>query len=554
MIYFNDPTKIVNDMKETFKYFKIALVALVFIGCKEDFVAPTEEPSNNYFVTGFGNNSPIVQINGYETFSDLSTGVVSRKWTFPGGDVSDIATSGEQIVRVGFFKTGEYEIKLNHTFKDNPYDLNTNTVNNSKTIDTTITVSVVDSVTVDLAAFYVNIDGSIGDEMDLKSGALNPLMAGEKIRFIQSSPGAPSTFEWETIGGSPAEVKITDSDSVVDIKYKRLGKYDLKFEASRTKPQGSDVIVLEDFLEVIPSTRPVILEEVVRRDSNTVALVFSRSIADPKDEVANFSVRVRNTIRDNVGDLFLFDQMLNLNETRLGTGDEDNIVLIDMHDNIYNSDTVLVSYAAGNLKTTDDIAVSSFTETELEWPRVNLAAAYGGFENGGLGWNQADLNSSPPAGAGIGKFTTDNPRSGNYSAYLKSEYIAPGSGGRQWTEIITDADLNDENAASAWNVINAKEGDQFVVSYYAYVVSYELQESGIEAHDSYLWDQFTKLASIEFPKDSAIYETGKWYKIESLFTSGFDKILRPYFRTIGQYEMYIDDLSIRKSEARPFVE
>ena len=52
-------------------------------------------------------------------------------------------------------------------------------------------------------------------------------------------------------------------NEIVEIKYKRLGNYDLGFEASRPKPFGRSAIELTNYLKVIPSTKPVLIENSV---------------------------------------------------------------------------------------------------------------------------------------------------------------------------------------------------------------------------------------------------------------------------------------------------
>ncbi|GEM_PF-6057640 len=542
-------------MKKITQYILISVVAF-FLGCDDDdYEPPSATPSNVHITTGFGTGTPIVQVNGFESFADLSIGVESREWTFPGGNVTDITSSTEDVLQVTFSETGTYEVTVSLDFIEPPFDWRTQTVRSSDKVDSTLIVTVVDSIQAEFQAFYIAVDGSDSTSLVMQSGALNPLMAGESIRIKQNSIGAPTILEYTSEGGSPTFTQVIDQlDSAVEIKYKRLGQYSLTFNPYRTKPQGLDEVVLENFIEVIPSTRPVILEDVYRVDQTTVALSFSRSIADPSGEADNFVVRAINIVRNDLGIPVDFDENLPIVSAATAEGDDDNIVLLSLGDNIYNSDTVFVSYLGGDLQTTDGIESDPIDEFPLDFRLVNLAAEYGGFENDGEGWVQNEEIRTP---AGFGQFEFSRERVYAGSQSLKLSSVRDSDGEPQWIEVLTDVDLDDPNAADAYNAIAVEEGDKFYISYQTYVEWTDpISVDDWEALDMYLWLQLDKLVIHEYRLGvEPRYPTGEWVKIDGIWGglagAGSEAVLRPYFRTIGNITVFVDDLQIYEWESRP---
>ncbi len=539
--------------KTVLSFLTLMLSAMIFTACQEEFDAPSKTPSNVHVTTGFNNASPIVQINGFETFADLSPGVKSRLWTFPGGDVTNVETSKEAVLRVQFLKTGNYEVTINQEFHENPWDWRTNSFRTSNINDSTIYVTVVDSIKSQLKIFYVDINGEDSTKLNLADGALNQLMAGEVIRIKHTTIGAPTLFEFESEGSTM--VSIFEEDSVVDMKFKRLGSYGFEFTASRTKPLGSNSVSFENLIEVIPSTRPVVLESIYRHDPNTVGLVFSRSIADPSSNAADFSVRAKNRVTSALGIPNDFNKLLPITEVTTAAGDEDNIVLIRLDDQLYNSDSVFVSYTGAVLASTDGIAIDQFTEELLIFDRVNRAAQYGGFENLGAGWKQFD-ESGPRTDAGYGEFSfsTENPHSGDYSLWLSTDRDE--NDNAEWIEVVVDVDLTSADAAFAYNAVAVEEGDKFYISYYIYVVETNPIGPDVwEASSMYLWLMADKLKIVEFRSNKATHPIGEWVKIDGVW-GGIDgatgsAVLRPYFRSIGNITVFIDDLEIYEYEERP---
>lgn len=541
----------------------IILVLPAFLmTCKDKYEAPTNEPSVIYVTTGYGTSNPLVQINGSESFADLSQGVVSRQWTFPGGDVTDVTTSAEKNVFSTWTKTGTYNVDLTINFQDNPWSWVDSAAIATKTVDTTFVVTVVDSVDAVLQAFYIKEDGSDSTELDLTSGALNKLMAGESVRFKQSSIGAPNTFEYIVEGASPSSEINNDPDAVVDIKYKRLGNYDLTFEASRPKPFGSDVIELTNYLEVIPSTKPVLIETISRYSPTSLYIAFTRSMADPSAEAGNFTVRAKNVVKDAIGLPVPFDQELPIISAELGDGEEDNYVIINLGDEIYNSDSIFVSYTPGSLMSADGVAVESFSEELLTWVIPNIAEQYGDMEDE-LDWftgailADAQTNIITPA-----EWTSERAYSGNMSVKMKS--LGTIAQDKTWCEVIAKANYTDR---ADWEYdrdyrFTLKDEATYRVSYMLYIESFDPPtDGGWTEFSVYTWPKGGKINTWEIrdPSDPLAwngkpdFKTGEWVHVQGKSTINLsgEGFVALYFRTIGAVTCYVDDFVVEEVEVRP---
>lgn len=361
-------------MKLAYKFWIfIAATVLTVWACEKEYVAPTEEPNDILITTSFGNVSARLQVFGDMDFIDLSRGVVDRTWTFPDGsgiellETENALTSSESVVKAAFTKAGTYEVKINQTFAGNVFLDGVATGNN--TYDSTILVTVLDSVSANFEARRME-DNSILTNAD---GALNEIIAGREVVFVNRSVGEPSEFVW-TVEASSGLTKIYDGDSIVH-KFTAIDTYKVSLVASSNL--GGDMIVFTDFVKVVPSTDPVDLLEVFRNEQNEIALRYSREMQNPFNcDPAAFTLDVTN----GVNTIPVTIKAFSLDPV------EKNIVIIELNEDLYNSDAVKVSYDAsvGNLITTDFMEADSFSEEQLDHKSPNIMAIDGydsGFEN-----------------------------------------------------------------------------------------------------------------------------------------------------------------------------
>lgn len=552
-------------MKRIIQYISIFFLG-VFIGCDDDdYEQPSPTPSNVHVTTGFGTGRPIVQVNGFESFADLSIGVESREWTFPGGDVTGITTSNEDVLQVTFSEIGTYEVKLTLDFIEPPFDWRTESVRDSDKIDTTLVVTVVDSVRAQFQAFYIAMDGSDSTELVMQSGALNQLMAGESIRIKQNSIGAPTVWEYTSEGARPELTQVLDDpDSAVEINYSRLGQYDLTFNPFRTKPLGSDQIVLDNFIEVIPSTRPIRLEDIFRFNDNVIALQYSRTLDDASGNEGNFTVRVENQFIDENGIPRVFDEIFPISEVRVGEGAEDNLLLLDLGQPIYSSDVITITYNGGTVQSADGIATDNFDGEILEWEFENLAAEFGGFEDASDWIFEPTLFPveplpTPPS------VTTAQARTGSSSMEFESFGRDQGDSDRSVSEVILEANFGDNPDFQGQQDLRLTLRDAAIyrMKIWVYVDSYEIPSGSgdldLQEFSVYLWQKSDKVITLEVrdPSDPRaanakdFWREREWIQLEGQFTNVGDGFAAIHMRSIGAFKLFADDLVVEEVEQRP---
>lgn len=348
-------------MKNTIIFKLILFIALVMIGCAEDESVNLVEPSHRAIVTSEMNFQNTINIGGHIDFADLSRGVNSRTWTFPetvsGIAGSDQNTTSKDVVKGFFFEAGEHNVTLHQVFKDNVYPNEDSQVpNDGKELDTTIVVTVLGPVKASIMAHYVNADGSTGGELNLSDNAENEINASKFIRLSYTAEGAPINFVWNLEGAKPTQV--LNAAPEVDVKYNKLGSWDLQFIASRNRPGGADTISVKNFIKVIPSTDPVTLDRVFENTAQeSIGLEFSREIDPASVNKNDFSITIETAagpVLTPVISSIIVDSF------------EGSILIVELENEIiYNDDIIKVSYTPGTLRTQDEVAASTITDAVL---------------------------------------------------------------------------------------------------------------------------------------------------------------------------------------------
>ncbi len=359
-------------MKKIIRNIGLILSAmLMFAACEKEYEAPSGEPNHAYVTTSFGNVSSRVQVNGVMSFIDLSRGVQSRTWTFT-SDTKDttyneLLSSSAEHVKVLFTEPGIHEIGLKQTYAGNVW-IGTDQ-KESNVYDTTLVVNVLDSVRADFTAKRV------ADMSDLTqaNGALNEVIAGRDVVFTPECTGEPGEFKWEVIREDG--FTIENEEEVATVKFSSLGKYNVRLTAS--SGLGSDVKEYTEYIEVVPSTDPVYLLDTYSEMKNEIAMVFSRDMMNPATcDPTAFTLNVTNkstTIPVSIKGFKLAPQ-------------QNNIIIVMLNEDLYNSDDVLVSYddSKGNLSTTDLMTFKSVSDVPVVFKAYNVMAEDGydvGFEN-----------------------------------------------------------------------------------------------------------------------------------------------------------------------------
>ncbi|MCG8391211.1 MAG: hypothetical protein MJA30_37010 [Cytophagales bacterium] len=366
-----------------------AFALFVSYGCEEEYEAPGPEFSDPVPVKG----SSTIEVGNVVSLGDVSRGVVSRTWTAPESaqivNDNDAQTSSKDIVHIRFTQPGLFEVSLNSTFVDP-----------GVVLDTAFEVTVLDSIAASME--YTT------DPVEHANGIYHPasgtiiIEAGSPVYFKEVSVGAPDTRQWFFEGGDPEEAGENEADTAVAVLYKRLGLYDVQIISSRESPFGRpDTLLLNDFVEVIPSTQPVDVISIQENQESRLQIFFSRGIdaATVLSKETNFTLMV-----DGVEAVI----------TRVFVDPSDeSIVNIVPAEDIKNFQVATLTYADGGIFSTDSYELDDFGPLDVELHAPNLLASIDpGFESGTSTFGNAF--GPLPTGATV-EATTEDSFSGGYS-------------------------------------------------------------------------------------------------------------------------------------------
>ncbi|MEM6698915.1 MAG: hypothetical protein AAF599_10995, partial [Bacteroidota bacterium] len=241
-------------------FFKISFFSLVILlGCGKDELE-LKETSHRVIFTSEIDFENTIEINGRIDCGDVSSGVESRLWTFREGVVDILesendVTSTESVVKTVFTEVGEFPVRLQQTFKEDAFS---GTMQLGRDLDTTILVTVLDTIVANIEAFYINEDGTAGEPLVLNDLANNEIFAARSVRYVYTGTGDPESITWITPGAAPAfSTTNTNTGLSIDVRYRFLGDYDVTVIPFRPRPNGRDTIAFQNFITVLPSTDPV---------------------------------------------------------------------------------------------------------------------------------------------------------------------------------------------------------------------------------------------------------------------------------------------------------
>ncbi|UXP30986.1 hypothetical protein N6H18_11555 [Reichenbachiella agarivorans] len=406
-------------MKNILKYIMVlTLLTWVVSACEEEYQAPNDGAKHSVIYASELSAGNQVQVFGDISFGDASAGVKHREWIVPEGIgyiISDDSASSSDLanIKVIFNQAGTFEVKLHQEFDGDFYV--GNNVHNA-TYDTTMMVTVLDSVKMGFTANYLNDDGSLGAALVIADGAKNQLTASKSVRFTYHSEGVPQELVWTYEGGDPETidydgVEIADGTAdETDVKFKKIGVFDVSLIGSRERPFGADTISFTDIIEVIPSTEPVVLDQLIN-DGNNIILNYSREI-DPNSVNSNdFAVRIENgtVINPSISSVSV--------DTKSG-----NLVIVKLsNESLYDDDTVYVSYTPGAMQTTDLVKADAISEMVMEHKKGTNAMAVNGYDVGmekSTSANWPYLFWGPPYDGFTTSFPTVQPHSGSKSMLM----------------------------------------------------------------------------------------------------------------------------------------
>lgn len=528
-------------MKRIYNILILGMLILTVAACKEDYEAPGAEPNNSVVFSSEMTNGNVVQVNGLIGFGDVSAGVVDRTWTVPESiatiEDGDGNVSDEANIKVAFSEAGTYDVTLHQVFGGNAF---VNGVEIGTEYDTTLSVTVIDSVSVGFTANYINDDGTLGAALSLSNGAANEVTASKAVRFFYTSEGFPAEVTWTFEGGDPAtieydgnQIEAGDADET-DVRYKKIGTFDVTLVGGRERPYGGDTLVITDLIKVIPSTEPVDLDGIYDRD-NQIVLNFSREIDPTSFGPSNFAVSIENgTTWDATVTAASVDPS------------EGNLVVLTLDgETLYDDDIIKVSYTPGIMQTTDLVAVDEFTDVQLSFlPGDNLMTVNGydaGMENSaetnwpylwwGGNWGMYSLS-----------FPSTEPHSGSKSMYMQWE-----AGGGS---IIDHKDDGGNNYT-----FPLESGKTYEMGFWIYVEDLGNADTGdgfMPDLRFYPDDWSAELAFFfndEFPTGEWVYQSTTWSPGAS---RDFFLMMRGYnASSTVPMNFYLDDMTVFELNIRP---
>lgn len=517
----------------------LILTATLVVGCFEDDTIQTVEPSHRVIVTSEMDFDNTINPGGHIDFGDISRGVVSRIWTFPENSTQisgeDSNTSTKDIIKGFFFEPGVHNVTLSQTFKGDVYPNEDSTLpNTSRELDTTIVVTVLDWVSSNVRAYYINEDGSTGDELNLSDNAENELTASKYIRLTYSAVGEPDQVVWSSPGGKPSSIQTTEAE--VDMRFSKLGTWDLQYIASRTRPNDADTIQVKNFIKVIPSTEPVTLDRVFEKESQTkIGLEFSREMDPETVNKNNFSVTI-----ETAGGPVLNPEIASVTVD----SEEGNILVVELTNEVmYNDDTVKISYTPGVLSTLDAVASTEIVDAVLtDFIKVNLLESTDvdlSFENSensnwpylwwGGQWGEYDYNVS-----------FDRARTGDKSIYIE---FRPNGG-----MIMGHRDADGNNLT-----FPVEAGVNYEMGAWVYVE--DLGNLTGEANIRMYWTPGTNWGigdNVTFTNTTPV---GEWFYSSSVvqFAAAGDVgyMIRGINTNTERLRFYLDDITVYKLTSRP---
>ena len=165
----------------------------------------------------FSADATSVTVGDSVMFTDLSAGVPTTwEWTFEGG--SPETFNGQQPPYIHYETAGTYDVSL--------------LVSNGSSYDFTV---MEDYIT-------VGVPPVAGFE-----ASTNQLFAGGTVDFTSLSQGEELSYEWHFEGGAPATSEEANPSGIL---YAATGIYDVTLIV--TNPFGSDTLVEEDYIDVLP--------------------------------------------------------------------------------------------------------------------------------------------------------------------------------------------------------------------------------------------------------------------------------------------------------------
>ncbi len=507
------------------------MVAVLFAACDSSYDAPTGEPNHSSVESSLKNSGNTVQVNGSFYLYDFSRGVKSRAWELTADATNlegeELLSSTDQRLDVIFTVPGEKVVKLHQVFNDSVY-VNDGFIDGNE-VATEFTITVLDSVRANFVAEHV-LDNT---ELNNANGALNEVQAGREVKYMDLSTGEPTNVKWILTREDGNQVTTEAKNGEAVVKISGVGVYDLAMVSS--SDFGRDTLVYTDYLNIVPSTDPMILEYVKAMDGK-LYLKYGRDVLNPSTcPVSAFTLQVTNDGQD---------YPVEVSSIALDSTDP-SVIVLTLDELIYNTDEILVSYddAIGTLISADAMVIDSFDDEMADFVRKDLFV-----ETGYDGTVENSENSNWPYawwGGEWGEYNQGNNVTTSM-AYegLKSLYFNMNTNGGAILDYRTDAGVK-------LNTVPVVEGKTYEGSFMVYI-----DEIGTE-DCNFLWmlpnNGWATMMGVYF---NGTETTGQWYKVTTRYEASASEdlgfVIRGHNPTAtGPLKIYIDNMKFEELEFRP---
>ncbi|MGJ8659022.1 MAG: hypothetical protein ACSHWV_04155 [Cellulophaga fucicola] len=408
----------------------IALVISLITACNsDDYDAPNSFSDVSWYTSGFREEIVSVSVNDFASFSDLSQGEISHKWTIEEGShflkgpitrkdsifdefiiKPESLESVDKTVHVLFTKGGLKKVNLYNEFKEyvefkgaDGFVFPAKEVGNKWVIDTTFVVDVYDAIMPQILIRQNGIVVPHESESDVIT-----VEAGSELEFVDvTTIGRPNTWSWQVAG-------ITSTDSLAVIQLNKLGEFKAVLNLSRqgeTIPAGYEKYNIAATIKVVPSSLPFeVASDISELEDQTIQIPYNGEFTPFTDQKSHFTVNVN-------GSPFAISSV-GLNSSNA------TILEIKLQDQIYRSDNITVSYDGnGTLESSDTRIPGAFTDLPVQM--YQHEAVRFDIEDGGANWTTKDDNlptttvapSTEQAASGIYSMKVDAASAGAWSGF-----------------------------------------------------------------------------------------------------------------------------------------
>lgn len=412
--------------------FMLAFITAFTACSNDDYDEPNSFSDVSWYTSAFRDLIQGVNINDFASFSDLSQGAVSHKWTIEEGSyfldgpinrndtvydkfihepISNIST--DETVHVMFTKSGLRTVNLYNEFDEyvefrgaDDFVFPAKEIGGKWVIDTTFVVDVYDTI---VPQIQIRQNGAVVAH-ELATDIIT-VEAGSSLEFVDlSTTGRPNTRSWTVAG-------ITNADSLAVIQFNKLGTFSGNLNLSRqgeNLPGDFENYKIPAVIEVIPSSLPFeVASAVTELENQTIQVPYNGEFELFSDPTSAFSVTVN-------GDPFVISSVTlnNSDATKLD---------VKLQAQIYRSDDITISYDGSvELTSTDTRVAQTFTDLPVEMFQHEVIVF--DFETGGSNWGPHAENmatttieiSTEQAVSGTNSLKVDSPVGGNWSAFENS--------------------------------------------------------------------------------------------------------------------------------------